>query len=125
MVRMNNSVDSQKVRRAFGHAGRMKWVFPLFPFVVLLAAAGVAFATQQIICLLIGLLVALFGSGAFFLVGIRFCRCPVCGQRWWSPLSLGFGWLSMLMNTELGGDETETYRCRRCGLEIGPHLKRR
>ena len=121
---MNNDVDSVKVRRALANAKMMKWAFPALPGTILIITALLALATGKIgLFVLGGVTFAFFGPVVFYFIGIQFCRCPVCGQKWWSPLSLGFGWLSILMNTELGGDETETYRCRNCGLEIGPHLK--
>jgi len=37
-------------------------------------------------------------------------------------MSLGMGWLSLMMYSEMGNDETDSYKCRKCGLEIGPYL---
>ena len=121
---MNDEIQSTEVKRAFHTARAMKWAFPLFPLFVLLLAGIVALVTGNRCIVLIGFILALFGSIAVYFVGIKFCRCPKCGQYWWSPISMGIGWLSMITQAEIGPDETKTYTCRNCGLEIGPHLRK-
>jgi hypothetical protein len=120
---MNDRVNSKEVLRAFKMARFMKWIFPLTPFCVLLVAAIAALLKHSTMPILWGFMLAVFGGITVYFVGIQFCRCPKCGQHWWSPISLGMGWLSVMMYAEIGDDETESYRCRKCGLEIGPCLR--
>lgn len=101
----------------------MKWGFPFIPIVLLFASIIAAFLARNDILLVAGLFAVLLVSIALYFIGARYCRCPKCNQLWWSPISLGMGWLSIMMDEEVGGDETESFRCRKCGLEIGPHLK--
>jgi hypothetical protein len=65
------------------------------------------------------------GMITLFCLAMFFCYCPNCGQHWWSFFSfLGFGMYSLAAHFESGGDETETYKCRRCKLELGPYLRK-
>lgn len=121
---MNEPVHSSQVRRAFMMARMMKWVFPLTPIFVLLIAVFTALLIKSSAPILVGFIIAIPGWIAAYFVGIQFCRCPQCGQCWWSPFSFGLGWLTLMMNAELGGDETDSFRCRTCGLEIGPHVRK-
>jgi predicted nucleic-acid-binding Zn-ribbon protein len=121
---MSDEVNSIDVQRAFQMARTMKWAFPFFPLFVVLVTGLTALVARNMSIAIIGLIVALIGSIGVYLLGIQLGRCPKCGQYWWSSISMGMGWLSMMMQVEIGPDETETYTCRKCGLEIGPHLRR-
>jgi len=115
--------NRDQIRKAFIMARVMKWVFPFTPIVIIFISFSIALSMQSSICFVIGSFIGILASVAVYFVGIQFCRCPKCGQHWWSPLSLGFGWWTLMDSINAGGDETDTFKCRKCGLEIGPHLK--
>jgi len=117
-------MNSNQVRRALRMARVMKWVFPLTPLLVMLVSMIVALLMRSTGPILVGFIIAIPGCIIAYFIGIQFCRCPKCGQSWWSPISMGMGWLSLIMYTEMDGDETDSFRCRNCGLEIGPHLSK-
>jgi hypothetical protein len=80
---------------AVGIGGSTAWYFGIITLVVLLGV------------------IQLFGYSA--------ARCPRCGQTWKS--SFRFPWsLAVLANAECG-DETETFVCRTCRLDIGVGLR--
>jgi hypothetical protein len=110
--------EHPKIKKAFRAATFMKWgSVPL---------AGIA----TIIALVIGASSAWYiGLGFFvlawatlFTVGYSLARCPRCGQVWWS-------WMGMLVLAPWwlvatgGEDETNSFVCRRCNLDIGFGLR--
>jgi predicted RNA-binding Zn-ribbon protein involved in translation (DUF1610 family) len=121
---MGDKVQKSQVSIAFRMARIMKWLFPLTPFFILLLSAIIALTAKSTWPILWGFITAIVGSVIVYVIGIQFCRCPKCGQHWWSPISLGIGWLSLMMYAEMGDDETDTYRCRNCGMAIGPYLRK-
>jgi hypothetical protein len=73
-----------------------------------------------------------FGVGFFvvtltvlFVVGYSKARCPRCGQVWGSSMgALTFApWWAIADEAAEVGDETETFVCRRCRLDIGLGLR--
>ena len=73
----------------------------------------------------IGVLVFIAIWGTLFIYGYRAARCPRCGQVWWS----GMGTLAVAPWWYAAGefaaqeDETESFVCRRCRLDIGLGLR--
>ena len=109
--------ECPKIRKAFRAATFMKWgAVPL---------VGVA----VIVALLIGsALGRYFGVGFLLLAwavllifGYSAARCPRCGQVWWSKtvMFVVSPWLILFG----GDDETDSFVCRRCGLDIGLGLR--
>ena len=73
----------------------------------------------------LGLAVLMLSWGTLFIFGYAFARCPRCGQVWWSGMSsiaVVGGWFALAENAAQE-DETESYVCRRCRLNIGLALR--
>jgi hypothetical protein len=63
--------------------------------------------------------------GALFIFGYSAARCPHCGQVWWSGMgTLAVApWLFAVTEQAVQEDETESFVCRRCRLDIGLGLR--
>ncbi|TXT44956.1 MAG: hypothetical protein FD140_4799 [Limisphaerales bacterium] len=60
-----------------------------------------------------------------FIGGYSQARCPRCGQVWWSgmgAIAATGGWMAVAQSAEQE-DETESFVCRRCRLDIGLGLR--
>jgi hypothetical protein len=108
-----------KIRRAFRAATFMKWAsVPLLGVAAILAVVIGASSGWRV-----GLAFYLLAWAVLFVAGYSRARCPRCAQVWWSwmgMLTLAPWWL---VAAGAGQDETDSFVCRRCGLDIGMGLK--
>ncbi len=69
----------------------------------------------------LGLAIFLLSQLALIIFGYSSARCPRCGQVWWSGMgtiaAVG-GWFAVAESAEQE-DETESFVCRRCRLDLG------
>ena len=109
--------EQPKIRRAFRAATFMKWgAVPLMGI-----AQIIAFFIGWTIGWHLGLAFLLVAWGMLFIVGYATARCPRCGQVWWSRtvMFVVAPWLILFG----GDDETDSFVCRKCGLDIGFGLR--
>ena len=113
-----------KIQKAFRAAKLMKWLAMILLGVSIILSIIVGHYAVWYL----GLGVLLILWSVILIGGYSQARCPHCGQVWWSPMImlmfLGPLWLvvGLLLASE-DVDETETYVCRRCRLDIGIGLK--
>jgi hypothetical protein len=91
--------------------------------------AGVAMIISVIIGVItawyFGILAFVILWGALFIFGYMAARCPHCGQVWWSgmgTLAVAPWWFAATEHAAQE-DETESFVCRRCRLDIGRGLR--
>jgi hypothetical protein len=73
----------------------------------------------------VGVILFAVTSGALFGFGYTLARCPHCGQVWWGnalPRTAPPSWSDLRVSTP-DADETQSYVCRRCRLDIGLGLR--
>lgn len=106
-----------KIKKAFRAATVMKWgSVPLMLF-GLVAAFVAAYSPSH---RYLGLGILLLAYTVVVLGHLR-ARCPRCGQIWWSRTGLFLvAPVLILFGRE---DETDSFVCRRCGLDIGFGLR--
>jgi hypothetical protein len=108
-----------KIQKAFRAARFMKWWSG-----ILLVVSGffsIMVGLYTVWYLGLGLLLLLWGI--LLVGGFSQARCPHCGQVWWSILvflPLVPIWLLIVPEDV---EETNTFVCRRCRLDIGMGLK--
>jgi hypothetical protein len=71
----------------------------------------------------VGVLTFLISVGALGLLGYNLARCPRCGQIWWPSAMLNAPWGSADIEFMPPEDETESFVCRRCRIDIGLALR--
>jgi hypothetical protein len=110
--------EHPKIRKAFRAATFMKWgSVPLMILAVVVAKVIASFSSRWYF----GVGFLLLAWAALLVFGYSRARCPRCGQVWWSrtgmflvaPVLILFG----------GDDETDSFVCRRCALDIGFALR--
>ena len=72
-----------------------------------------------------GVIAFLVMWSVLFIFGYTCARCPRCGQVWWSgmgTLAVAPWWYS-ITESAAQEDETESFVCRRCRLDIGLGLR--
>ncbi len=109
--------EHRKIKKAFRAATFMKWgAVPLMGIGIILAVVIGASAGRYF-----GLGVFLLAWGILFVGGYSTARCPRCGQVWWSRTVMFFvaPWLILFG----GEDETDSFVCRKYGLDIGFGLR--
>lgn len=101
----------------------MKWGATPLAGLALIAATIVGVSSSWYFG--IGLFVATWS--ALYIVGYSAARCPHCGQVWWSALSMVLlaPWWAVIAHAAEQGDETETFVCRRCRIDIGLALRKK
>jgi len=105
-----DQAERPQIRKAMRAARVMKWgATPVFG-IGTIAAVIIGVGTAWYVGLIVFAIVA-----SLLVVGYGAARCPHCGQLWGSGL---LAWRS-----ELPVDETETFVCRRCRLDIGLGLR--
>jgi hypothetical protein len=106
-----------KIRKAFRAATFMKWGSVPLMGIALLVAGFIRYASRGYS----GLVFLLLAWGALLGFGYAMARCPRCGQVWWSKTAMFVisPWLILFG----GEDETDSFVCRRCHLDIGVGLK--
>ena len=109
--------EHAKIRKAFRAATFMKWCSVPLMGIALLVACFIRYSSRGYY----GLTFLLLAWGALLGFGYAMARCPRCGQVWWSKTVMFViaPWLIFLG----GDDETDSFACRRCGLDIGFGLR--
>ncbi|MDR3456004.1 MAG: hypothetical protein P4N60_01050 [Verrucomicrobiae bacterium] len=113
--------ECPKIKKAMRAARFMKWGATPVSGVCLMAAviSGITVAWY------LGVIILVVTWLPLFISGYRCARCPRCGQVWWSGLGTVYaigGWLAVGACAEQE-DETESFVCRRCRLNIGLGLR--
>ncbi len=109
--------EHAKIKRAFRAATFMKWCAVPFMGMALIVAGLIRYSSRSYA----GLVFLLLAWGGLLGLGYATARCPRCGQVWWSKTVMFIiaPWLISLG----GDDETDSFTCRRCGLDIGYGLR--
>ena len=104
-----------RIKRAMRAARFMKWgatpIAGLAMLISVVVGAGIA--------PYVGVLTFLLSCGALVLIGFGFARCPHCGQVWWPSPFLHAPWRPASKEFLPEEDETESFVCRRCRIDIG------
>lgn len=113
--------ERPRIRRAMRWARFMKWGANLVAGVALIFAVyfGMTVAWYW------GAALFVVSWGGIFILGYSQARCPRCGQVWWSgmgAIAATGGWMAVAQSAEQE-DETESFVCRRCRLDIGLGLR--
>jgi hypothetical protein len=113
--------ECPRIKKAIRAARFMKWGATPLAGLALIVAIVVGVSSSWYVGL--GIFVATWA--VLFIVGYSTARCPHCGQVWWSALSMvAFApWWAVAVLAAEQGDETETYVCRRCRIDIGFALR--
>ena len=109
--------EHSKIRKAFRAATFMKW--GSVPLVGIAAIIALLIGSSSQWYLGLGFL--LLAWAALLIFGFSKARCPRCGQVWWSRTGMFVvsPWLILFG----GEDETDSFVCRRCNLDIGYGLR--
>src|SRR4051812_9024927 len=109
--------EHARIRRAFRAATFMKWGSVPLMGIALIVARLIRYSSGGHS----GLLFLLLAWGTLLGFGYAMARCPRCGQVWWSKTAMFIiaPWLILLG----GDDETDSFVCRKCGLDIGFGLR--
>ncbi len=109
--------EHAKIRKAFRAATFMKWASVPLMGIALIASWLIHYSSGGYS----GLVFLLLAWGALLGLGYAMARCPRCGQVWWSKTAMFViaPWLILFG----GEDETDSFVCRRCGLDIGFGLR--
>lgn len=114
------AIQRDQVLRAFRMARLLKWFSAPLGGIFLFFGILIGVYTEWYI----GMAIILFTWLAIFFVGYNFARCPACRQIWYTKLGLAMflPWYVFLDPGFMVHDETESAKCRRCGLNIGEYL---
>lgn len=93
----------------------MKWVATPIQGVAIIGSIILGAATSWYI----GVLTFLVSCGAICLLGFSLARCPHCGQVWWPRRYLNMPRQAGENDSMPLEDETESFVCRRCRIDIG------
>ena len=89
--------------------------------------AGVAMVSSVIVgattVWYVGAAIFLVPCGALYFFGYSRARCPHCGQVWWPSPFMSAPWWSAATEYTRQEDETESFVCRRCRIDIGIALR--
>jgi hypothetical protein len=96
-------------------ARSMKWGAPLITGVTAIASFIIGVSTAWHV----GILLFLVSCGALYLFGYSLARCPHCGQVWWAGSFLYAPWQPGSKEYLPQENETESFVCRRCRIDIG------
>jgi predicted permease len=109
-----------KIKKAYRAAKLMKW----WTFILMVLMAILSGIVGHHTFWYIGLSMVLILWSVFLFVGYSKARCPHCGQIWWSSrTTLMFVVPIWLLFMGEDNDETESFVCRRCRLDIGYGLR--
>jgi len=106
-----------KIRRAFRTAMFMKWAAVPLMGIALTISFFIAYSWRGYF----GLGFLLLAWGSLWAFGYMKARCPRCGQVWWPRTAVFVIAPILLLFTN--EDETDSFVCRRCHLDIGIGLK--
>jgi hypothetical protein len=115
------TIEGRRIKSAYKAARFMKWRSVALALIAVMITLILWLSTHWYI----GLAFLVLSWAALFVAGYSLARCPKCGQVWWSWLALltiAPWWLVLMGSAEMD-DETESLKCRKCKLEIGPALK--
>jgi len=108
--------ECPKIKKAFRAAKFMKWGSIPLMGIALVVARLITYSSNRYF----GLAFLLFAWGVLIGIGYSTARCPRCGQVWWARTAMF--WISPWLIFG-GEDETESFVCRRCRLDIGMGLR--
>jgi hypothetical protein len=112
--------EHPKIKRAYRAAKFMKWWSNMLMGLTAILSIVVGHYTVWYL----GLVLVLILWGVLLVGGYSHARCPHCGQVWWSSrMALMFVLPLWLLFLGEDNDETESFVCRRCRLDIGYGLK--
>jgi len=113
--------ERPRIRKAMRAAHFMKWATPPVFIGSLVAAFMVGWDTVWYA----GAILLVIAWGAYFGLGYSLARCPRCGQVWWGNRSGRHPapWWCGIKVSPPDADETESFVCRRCRLNIGLALR--
>ena len=115
--------ERPKIRKAIRVARFMNW------YATPISGLALVFSifAGMIVAWYVGIVILILSWGVLFIIaGHCLARCPRCGQVWWDGMGgTGFaawngGWFAPIAPRK---DETETFVCRRCRLDIGRGLE--
>lgn len=111
-----------RIKKAMRAARFMKWCATPVSGVAMIVSAIIGGNTAWYF----GVLAFLTMWSVLFIGGFLRARCPRCGQVWWSSMSMltVAPWWLMAGEAAEGEDETESFVCRRCHLDIGLGLRK-
>ena len=111
--------ECPKIKKAMRAAQFMKWGAVPLAWTAALVAITIGAASRWYV----GVGVFLAAWGTLFVAGFSRARCPRCGQVWSTRMGMvTFAPWWALVGLE-GEDETESFVCRRCRLDIGLGLR--
>jgi hypothetical protein len=112
-----DSTEHAKIRKAFRAATFMKWGSVPLMGIATIVARLIGSSSRGYF----GLGFLLLAWAALLVFGYSAARCPRCGQVWWSRTAMFIvaPWLILFG----GEDETDSFVCRRCNLDIGYGLR--
>lgn len=110
-----------RIKKAFRTARFMKWAGTPLAWLLVIVSIAIGAGTHWAIGWTFGIL----SWATLFIYGYSRARCPRCGQIWYSKMSgLTFApWYIVAAGAATDEDETESFVCRTCRLDIGPALK--
>jgi len=113
------AAERPRIKRAMRAARFMKWGAPLVALAGMLVAVIIGANTAWYL----GLIALIIAWSTLYIFGYTSARCPRCGQVWWSGYGvLGVQWWYNAKSAAKA-DETESFVCRRCRLDIGFGLR--
>ncbi len=108
-----------RIRRAMRAARFMKYGAIPIAGVAMIASIMVGASIAPYV----GVLTFLISCGALGLFGYSLARCPHCGQVWWAGPFVIAPWWSAAKEFLPQEDETQSFVCRRCRIDIGLALR--
>jgi hypothetical protein len=109
--------EHRKIRRAFRAATFMKWASVPLMGSALIISGLIAYSSRGYF----GLAFLVFVWGSLLVFGYAKARCPRCGQVWWPRTALFV--IAPILILFISEDETDSFVCRRCQLDIGAGLR--
>ena len=109
--------EHRKIRMAFRAATFMKWAAVPLMGLALIVSLLIAYSWRGYY----GLAFLLLVWCSVLAFGYARARCPRCGQVWWPRTAVFVIAPILILFTR--EDETDSFVCRRCHLDIGMGLK--
>ena len=107
------------IKRAVRAARFMKWGASPIAAVAMIGSiiVGVSIAPY------LGVLIFLISCGTLGFLCYKLARCPRCGQLWWPSPFVNATWSPANKEFLPQEDETQSFVCRRCRIDIGLALR--
>jgi hypothetical protein len=109
--------EHRKIRMAFRAATIMKWAAVPLMGIALIVSFLIGYSSGGYF----GLAFLLLVWTSVIVFGFVAARCPRCGQVWW-PRTAVFA-IAPILIVFTSEDETDSFVCRRCHLDIGFGLR--